>query len=71
MADLGLDVALLLAGGEAGEEIVITRLGKPVAKITAIPRAPKALPSLAQFRRTLGNSGTPAAELLRGERDGR
>jgi prevent-host-death family protein len=61
----------LIDRAEAGEEIVITRLGKPVAKITAIPRAPKALPSLAQFRQTLGNSGTPAAELLRGERDGR
>ena len=61
----------LIDRAEAGEEIVITRLGKPVAKITAIPCARKTLPSLAQFRRTVGNSGTSAAELLRGERDGR
>ncbi len=60
----------LIDRAEAGEEIVITRLGKPVANIMAISRAPKALPSLAQFRQALGKSGTPAAELLRGERDG-
>ncbi len=61
----------LIDRAEAGEEIVITRQGKPVAKITAIPRSPKALPSLAQFRQSLGDNGTPAAELLRSERDGR
>ncbi|HWG76456.1 MAG TPA: type II toxin-antitoxin system prevent-host-death family antitoxin [Steroidobacteraceae bacterium] len=55
----------------AGEEIVITRQGKPVAKITAISCSPKSLPSLARFRQSLGNNGTPAADLLRSERDGR
>ena len=61
----------LVDRAEAGEEIVITRLGIPVAKIMAISRTPKALPSLSQFRQALGNSGTPAADLLRAERDGR
>ncbi len=61
----------LVNRAEAGEEIVITRQGKPVAKITAIPRSAKALPSLAQFRRALGDNGTSAVELLRSERDGR
>lgn len=55
----------------AGEDIVITRQGKPVAKITAISRSSKSLPSLAQFRQSLGNDGTPAADLLRSERNGR
>ncbi len=55
----------LIDRAEAGEEIVITRLGKPVAKIMAIPRAPKTLPPLAQFRQALGKDwntcrGTPA-----------
>ncbi len=61
----------LVDRAEAGEEIVITRQGKPVAKITAIPRSPKTLPSLMQFRRSLGDKGTPAADLLRSERDAR
>ena len=61
----------LVDRAEAGEEIVITRQGKPVARITPIPRTPKALPSLASFRQALGGNGTPAVELLRGERDGR
>ncbi|HEX4025798.1 MAG TPA: type II toxin-antitoxin system prevent-host-death family antitoxin [Steroidobacteraceae bacterium] len=61
----------LVDRAEAGEEIVITRQGKPVARIMAIPRSPKALPSLTQFRQALGNNGTPAVKLLRSERDGR
>lgn len=60
----------LVDRAEAGEEIVITRQGRPVAKITAIPRSPRALPSLARFRQTLRDNGTPAVELLRSERDG-
>ena len=58
----------LVDRAEAGEEIVITRQGKPVAKLTAIPRPSKTLPSLAQFRQTLGGNGTPAVDLLRSER---
>ncbi len=60
----------LVDRAEAGEEIVITRQGRPVAKITAMPRSPRALPSLAQFRQALRGNGTPAVELLRRERDG-
>ena len=61
----------LIDRAEAGEEIVITRQGKPVARLIAAPKAGKALPSLAQFRQGAGRSGTPAAQLLRKERDGR
>ena len=59
----------LIDRAEAGEEIMITRQGIPVAKLVAAPRALKALPSLAQFRRQIGRTGTAAVKLVREERD--
>ena len=56
---------------EAGEEIVITRQGRPVAKIVAAPKPARALPSLREFRSRLGGDGTPSARLLREERNAR
>jgi len=61
----------LIDRAEAGEEITITRQGKPVARLIAAPRIHKPLPSLAEFREHLGKHGTPAAQLLREERDAR
>jgi prevent-host-death family protein len=54
---------------EAGEEIVITRQGKAVAQLVSVPKIPKPLPALAEFRRGLGRLGTSSVELLRDERD--
>ena len=59
----------LIDRAEAGEEVIITRQGKPVAKLIAAPKTLKPLPSLAEFRKGLGQSGTGAAQLLREERD--
>ena len=56
---------------EAGEEIIISRQGKAVAQLVAAPKTSKQLPSLAAFRGRVGLSGTPAAQLLRMERDDR
>ncbi|WP_298135447.1 type II toxin-antitoxin system Phd/YefM family antitoxin [Acidiferrobacter sp.] len=56
---------------EAGEEILITRQGKAVAKLVSAPTAAKQLPSLEEFRRGIGRFGTPSAQILRGERDTR
>ncbi len=61
----------LVHRAEAGEEIVITRQGKPVARLVGAPLVRRALPALQEFRRSLGMSGTPAARLLREERDAR
>ena len=61
----------LIDRAEAGEEIVITRQGKAVAKLVAAPKAVKSLPSLTEFRQGIGRAGTSAVELLREERDGR
>jgi len=60
----------LVHRAEAGEEIVITRQGKAVARLVAATRTPKALPSLKEFRDSLGADGTPAVRLIRDERDG-
>jgi prevent-host-death family protein len=59
----------LIDRAEAGEEIMITRQGKPVAKLIAAPKKLKALPSLAHFRRQIGRTGTLAVKSLRKERD--
>jgi len=61
----------LVHRAEAGEEIVITRQGRAVARLVAAPRTPRALPPLQEFRRSLGTGGTPAVKLVRGERDAR
>lgn len=61
----------LIDRAEAGEEIIITRQGKAVARIVAAPMPAKALPSLAEFRRRLDRPGTPAVQLIRAERDER
>ncbi len=50
---------------------MITRQGKPVAKLVAAPKTLKALPSLTQFRKEIGRTGTPAVKLLREERNAR
>jgi antitoxin (DNA-binding transcriptional repressor) of toxin-antitoxin stability system len=59
----------LIDRAEAVEEIMIIRQGKPVAKLVAAPKTIKALPSLTQFRKEIGRTGTPAIQLLRVERN--
>jgi prevent-host-death family protein len=54
---------------EAGEEIVITRQGRPVARLVPAPGQRKSLPPLAEFRKRMGSLGTPSNRLLREERD--
>jgi prevent-host-death family protein len=61
----------LVHRAEAGEEIVITRQGRAVARLVAAPRTPRALPTLREFRRSLGKDGTPAVRLVRDERNAR
>jgi len=61
----------LIDRAEAGEEVIITRQGKPVARLVAAQKNRKPLPSLAEFRRDMSRAGTPAAQLLRAERDAR
>ena len=63
------DLPDLIDRAEAGEEVIITRQGRPVAKLVAAPRDPIPLPSLVDFRARIGRSGTAAVKLIRDERD--
>jgi len=59
----------LVRRAEAGEEIIITRHGKAVARLVGAPREPRALPTLREFRRSIGPDGTSAVPLIREERN--
>jgi prevent-host-death family protein len=59
----------LLKRAQAGEEVVIVRHGKPVARLTAISTPKLPIPSLAQFRKKMPPWRKPSAKLLREARD--
>jgi prevent-host-death family protein len=63
----------LLDKVEAGEEVIVTRRGHPVAHIrpAARPRKPLRLRKLAAFRAAMPSLRRPSAELLREARDER
>lgn len=64
-------LSALLDRVQAGEEVVITRHGRPVAHVLSAPRqkAALALDDLAAFRATLPHIGRPSVEALRDDRD--
>ena len=61
----------LLDKVESGEEVVITRHGRPVAHLSSIsrPKQPLPLKALAEFRATMPRLRRPSAELLREARN--
>jgi prevent-host-death family protein len=59
----------LLDKVESGEEVTITRHGRPVAQISPVPRPKQPLRSLAAFRATMPRSRKSSATLLRKMRD--
>ena len=63
----------LLNEVEAGEEVVITRHGKAVARLSpaARPKKPLPLQELGEFRAAMPRLRRPAAELVREVRDER
>lgn len=61
----------LLDRVSSGEEVVILRRGKVVAKVSPPARPVKRLPSLAAFRSELDASSRTATDLIREERDER
>lgn len=54
---------------ESGEEVVVTRHGRPIACISAVRTPKKPLKSLAAFRATMPRWSKPSASLLREMRD--
>lgn len=61
----------LLDRAEHGEEVVVVRHGKPVARIVPVECAAKKLPSLRDFRASIGPSGQSTVDLVRKDRDSR
>jgi prevent-host-death family protein len=63
----------LLDRVQAGEDITITRRGKPIARLSRVeqPTKPLDLERLRAFRATLPKAKTPAAQLIRRMRDER
>jgi len=61
----------LLDRVESGEEVIITRYGKPVAHIRQVvsPKKPLPLEKLAAFRARMPQWRKPSARLLREMRD--
>jgi prevent-host-death family protein len=59
----------LLAKVEAGEEVVITRHGRPVAHLSGIARPKQPVRSLAAFRARMPRLRKSSAVLLREARD--
>lgn len=63
----------LLSRVESGQDVLITRRGAPVARLSGVERAkrPLDLGSIDAFRSGLPSSKTRAADLIRGMRDER
>ena len=59
----------LLDKVEAGEEVVITRHGRPVAHLSSVFRPKQPLRPLAEFRAKMPSWRRPSAALLREARD--
>ena len=59
----------LLDKVEAGEEVVITRHGRRVARLSSVSSPKKPLRRLTEFRAKMPNWRRPSAELLREAQD--
>jgi len=64
VADTKAHLSELLARIENGDEIVITRRGKPVARLCPIQKSRQLITSLADFRRELPLQKISASEVL-------
>lgn len=59
----------LVSKAESGEETIITRRGRPVARLVPASAPKQALRSLSSFRATLPKARNSSAKLLRKLRD--
>lgn len=70
VADAKSHLSEILDRVEAGDEVVITRRGKAIARlVSARPAKRKPLPPLADFRARMPLATTPADQLIRQLRD--
>ncbi|WP_419662590.1 type II toxin-antitoxin system Phd/YefM family antitoxin [Desulfosarcina variabilis] len=65
VADTKAHLSELLDRVEKGEEIVVTRRGRPVARLSPIKSRKKPFPSLVDFRSEIPPLKTAGSEVLR------
>lgn len=68
-ADAKARLSDLLDQVAAGEEMVITRRGQPVARLSQVEKPKEAVKSLAGFRARMPRWRKPSADLLRETRE--
>jgi prevent-host-death family protein len=69
LAEAKAKLSKLLDRVAAGEELIITRHGRPVARVLAVHALKKRIPSLAEFRARMPKWRQPSAGLLRKMRE--
>ncbi len=69
LAEAKAKLSHILDQVEAGEEVIITRRGQPVARLVGVKKGLKPLESRAALRTRLPQSGKSSAELIREMRD--
>jgi len=69
VAEAKAKLSEILDNVEKGEEVVITRRGRPMARLAAFDKPLKPVSSLARFRATMPSAKTPAAKIIRRMRD--
>ena len=57
-------LAKYLSEAEQGEEIIITKHSKPVAKLVAYEEKKPILPDLTEFRKSIKVEGKPMSEVI-------
>ena len=62
-------ISALLDRTEKGEEIMIVRRGKKVARLVPVENSPKCLPDLSEFRRSIAIKGKSLGKTVLEERD--
>jgi prevent-host-death family protein len=69
LAEAKAHLSELLNQIEAGEEVIITRRGQPVARLVGVDKPKKAVESLAVFRRSMPAWRKASSQLLKELRD--
>jgi prevent-host-death family protein len=69
LADAKAQLSRLVELVEAGEEVTITKRGRPVVKLVPMSPAGQQLPSLVELRARLRRQNETAGEFVRGLRE--
>lgn len=69
LAEAKTHLSHLLDQVEAGEEVVITRRGRPIARISPVEKPKHPIKSLAEFRSRMPGWRKSSSDLLREMRD--